>query len=474
MKKFQILLIIYILFLSYIRVFASDVIFDGGTGKKEDPYLISNPIQFDAIRYHLSSYFKLTNDIDFTFDTQNEKGIFYHKGKGWIPIGGDFNSFIGHLDGGGHQIIGLSIKRPDENFIGLFGEIRSASISNLVLKDVIIEGNSYVGGLVGNVVGSTLDRIVSANGKVMGCGVYVGGLIGANQYGTITNSYNASEVHTESSLAFAASGGLVGLNYNGTIKNGYNIGALINVKYPSNIGGLVGYHFGGSIENTYNTTTNQLVKYAKGTILSSYNVDNGMVLDETKPDDEIGPYSISISYLPISALKDSDVYHWDTNNWIIQEGHLPRIKGLYYKEISFISLDASSIQFKKIGDIKTLHAVINPKDASNQNLLWSSSNEKVVTVEDGTIKMVGYGNATIVVSSQEGVIQATCNISTLIKGDVNEDGKISTTDLSMIRKYLVSSSKEGNIDAMDVNSDGKVTITDLTKIRRYLAGLEVL
>ncbi len=55
-----------------------------------------------------------------------------------------------------------------------------------------------------------------------------------------------------------------------------------------------------------------------------------------------------------------------------------------------------------------------------------------------------------------------------VLGDVNNDGKVNITDLSMLRGYLahkVTSVSQG----ADNNSDGKTNITDLSRLRGYLA-----
>lgn len=58
--------------------------------------------------------------------------------------------------------------------------------------------------------------------------------------------------------------------------------------------------------------------------------------------------------------------------------------------------------------------------------------------------------------------------STIIRGDVNGDGKVSITDISKLREYL--SGGKGTIGAgADVNGDGKISITDLSKLREILA-----
>ena len=66
------------------------------------------------------------------------------------------------------------------------------------------------------------------------------------------------------------------------------------------------------------------------------------------------------------------------------------------------------------------------------------------------------------------------NVEFYIEGDLNSDGKVSTTDIVLMRRYIagLDSSNEKAVLAADINGDGKVSTTDLVKIRRILAGLE--
>ena len=54
-------------------------------------------------------------------------------------------------------------------------------------------------------------------------------------------------------------------------------------------------------------------------------------------------------------------------------------------------------------------------------------------------------------------------------GDANGDGKISITDLSLLKQYLVSG-REDYVQAMDINSDNRITITDLSRLKLILVG----
>ena len=78
-------------------------------------------------------------------------------------------------------------------------------------------------------------------------------------------------------------------------------------------------------------------------------------------------------------------------------------------EIESIIMTNSDITMT-VGDTTTLSYVVNPQNASQKGLTWSSSNESVATVDDGTVKALKDGNATITVMTPKG-IKATCNVT---------------------------------------------------------------
>ncbi|TXI02366.1 MAG: filamentous hemagglutinin N-terminal domain-containing protein [Rhizobium sp.] len=193
---------------------------------------------------YLSASWALASNIDAS-GTANWNG-----GAGFVPIGTDGqgarlngnSGFVGNFDGQGHTISGLTINRSDADYVGLFGNARNASISNIGLTNVSVIGSFNVGGLVGYNDYNSIIINAFTTGAVNGASS-VGGLAGGS-YGTISNSYATTIVSGASSV-----GGLVGSN-NGTITNAYATGA---VSGSSGVGGLVGYDYRGSISNVYAT-----------------------------------------------------------------------------------------------------------------------------------------------------------------------------------------------------------------------------
>ena len=64
-----------------------------------------------------------------------------------------------------------------------------------------------------------------------------------------------------------------------------------------------------------------------------------------------------------------------------------------------------------VGDTETLYAIIEPNNATNQNVTWNSSNTAVATVSGGVVTAVAAGNATITVTTVDGRHQATCSVT---------------------------------------------------------------
>lgn len=143
-----------------------------GSGTENDPYLIFNPIQLNQMRNFLNTeriYFRLMADIDLSDYLEDE-----NPENGWQPIGTSSVPFKGVLDGNGKRISGLIIKSSD-NCVGLFGNVKNATINNLNLKGVI-QGHNYVGGFCGYATNLSSNNC-EFEGDIIG-NSYIGGLAG--------------------------------------------------------------------------------------------------------------------------------------------------------------------------------------------------------------------------------------------------------------------------------------------------------
>jgi hypothetical protein len=239
---------------SDVTLYAVWASFSGGTGTEIDPYQITNWTQLNNVRYFLSSYFILNNDISST--TSDYEGL----GDDWVPIGSSsVSAFSGSFDGNDKTIGNLVIDNPTLDYVGLFGHV-SGDVLDIGLIDVDITGKSFVGGLMGKSNGEQISNSY-VTGDVSGQG-FIGGLVGSiNSNVTISNSYTIVDVTFSGS---SSGGGLVG-GSGGIISNSYSLG---NITGLSNwVGGLVGYQSSGQISNSY----------ATGDVTSSGSLCGGLV-----------------------------------------------------------------------------------------------------------------------------------------------------------------------------------------------------
>ncbi|WP_338088580.1 GLUG motif-containing protein [Marseilla massiliensis] len=195
-------------------------------------------------------------DINITLDTDLDL-----TDMEWTPIGADYNNaYTGIFDGNGKTITGLTVNQEGTNYVGLIGYLGSGGkVQNVTLTDVSVTGYWYVGGVVGandkgtvtactasgSISGSSrVGGVVGYNGGTMtGCTVSgsvsgdssVGGVVGWNG-GTVTACYDTSDVSGYSDV-----GGVAGRNYYGTVTGCTSSGS---VSGSLNVGGVVGYNYG--------------------------------------------------------------------------------------------------------------------------------------------------------------------------------------------------------------------------------------
>ena len=262
-----------------------------GNGEPDDPYIISNIYQLQAIAgvdhtgtaldssdftggsflygtnadEQLTKHYELANDIDASNTTDDiwtnlEPDVptgpvaessevegssdavgsidmdGSSEGHGWTPIAGKSGqSFSGSFSGEGYAINSLtSMLRQDatSKHFGLFG-INNGNITAIGLQNIDMGIEALEGAYTKD---TRIDNIIS--------GSHAGGLVGLNQEdGIISYSYTTGDVNA----SMDAIGGLVGLN-EGEISYSYSTAAVLG---EGDTGGLVGANERGAILSSY-------------------------------------------------------------------------------------------------------------------------------------------------------------------------------------------------------------------------------
>ena len=222
----------------------------------------------------------------------------WNSGAGFKPIGSSSIPFSGVLDGLGHAVNGLRIRRLTES-VGLIAYAKQATVNNVTLRNASMIGDS-VGGLIFSSEHSQVDNsafighvltIVSPAEKDEKISA---GLVGINEGGIVSNSTAAVNILNRGLILASsktAMGGLVGIN-NGLVSNSNTSGSLTsNAPFMdaldvvvdwtvTGMGGLVGKNHGtvagshsaANVFNSFNQSINigGLVGFNDASVMSSY------------------------------------------------------------------------------------------------------------------------------------------------------------------------------------------------------------
>ena len=246
----SLVVLLLVLFVS-ANSFSQTATLPSGSGTSGSPYQIDSLANLYWITQNASSwgsYFVQTANIDASSDAS------WDSDQGFTPIGNSTTNFTGTYDGGGHTITGLYINRNSSYYVGLFGYASEATIKNLGVINVNITGHVGVGGLVGNNTYGSVTNCYST-GTVTGSyyydgsnyGSYVGGLIGGNAYDHVSRCYSTASVNGQIYI-----GGLIGyLDAGSVIENSYSTGG-VSCQY-SHFGGFAGTMVSCTVTDCYST-----------------------------------------------------------------------------------------------------------------------------------------------------------------------------------------------------------------------------
>ncbi|MEG2197624.1 MAG: polysaccharide lyase family 8 super-sandwich domain-containing protein, partial [Cellulosilyticaceae bacterium] len=185
-----------------------------------------------------------------------------------------------------------------------------------------------------------------------------------------------------------------------TVLQSVNVEPSTNYKlsFDANIEGVVGNDFGIQIKQFDNQ--NKEIASVRKTICKTKDTKGWQVLEDviyTEPN----AARIDVVIMAGAAA------HLTAGTMLVDNFNLESI----IVDVEGIVLDKSSI-YDKVGTTHRLIAQVKPSTASNQEVIWTSSDDNVVTVDgDGNLNMLKPGKATITVRTVDGDHTATCEVT---------------------------------------------------------------
>lgn len=122
------------------------------------------------------------------------------------------------------------------------------------------------------------------------------------------------------------------------------------------------------------------------------------------------------------------------------------VKPKYYP-VTGVTLDRTSLEMKE-GEVFSLNATVEPQNATNKNVKWSSSDETIAYVQNGIVTALKEGNVTITAETEDGNRTALCNISIQQEIIVFEDKNVERVCVSYF----------------DINGDGKLSKSEASRV----------
>ncbi len=373
------LTIIYFLSNSFNTITGNAIYFQGN-GSIENPYIITNCTQLQAINQNLTSHYILNNSINMSAQGCEQ----FQQGRGFEPIGNSSSvikyineitdSFQGgSLEGRGHSIYNLFINRTNESYIGLFSHMYESNISNLSIINSRIYGGNFTGCISGYTGSGNLKNISCKGILENNLEGAIGGITGVSMGTTLNKTYFNGSILSKKNNTYM--GGISGItSFGSSIDNSSSEGYLNGLGI---IGGLTGMLALGLTENSFskaNISTNQIAGGIIGIgllsgILNSHYIGNN-IQGETKGgligmvtytviNNSFYNYNLSLlngeKRITLGALYEEQFNEWLTNN-------------KYLNISKYLSKNGEQYLINNVSDLKQLLA-FGQDNSSNFKLM---------------------------------------------------------------------------------------------------------
>ena len=485
-----------------------------GSGTEEDPYQIASAEDLQGL--YTGGYYKIMNDISLTAWINK-----YSPSKGWLPVG--YDGVAVYVDGDGHTITGLWTNSTDQ-YTGLFSKLKDGYIKNLNVEvasgkkvkgggqytGILIayatgfelsncsvkgnaEGTKYVGGIAGYIEGASAGSnlvdltyegsLASSTASAYiggiaghctgglyhvssvvqitatGSNTYIGGLIGSFNNNSKTVSQCTTEVNISSSGTGCYIGGLIGKSSNTVTTGCYSSGTIQVTGDNSMTGGIAGYLSGGGISDNYSTATISGTQRTAGLVGQA---DGGSQINRCYATGNItGIYYGAGIVSNLSGTNTKTTNCVALNNQLTftdQSSWAARVIGGYDNAAG--DPDGSNLA------LATMQVSLNGVPVTKyDDLVEGVAKSEAELKQQATYEAMGWDFSDVWTMSADGypVLQWQLEASEpeVAKGDLNDDGKVSITDIVMIIDVIAGTITDANkVAVADVNGDGNVSITD--------------
>lgn len=125
-------------------------------------------------------------------------------------------------------------------------------------------------------------------------------------------------------------------------------------------------------------------------------------------DKVVTPSSVSSPDMSTSGTKEVTVTYIENN--ISKSAIYQIVVNEPVVHVTSVSLNKETLELKE-GEQSTLVATVLPENAANKGVSWSSSDSTIASVSDGVVTAVKEGTATITVTTIDGGLTATCEVT---------------------------------------------------------------
>ena len=172
-------------------------------------------------------------------------------------------------------------------------------------------------------------------------------------------------------------------------------------------------------------------------------------------------------YIFLGWYLDGEKYDFDnkvTSNIVLEA----RWESAKTAKVTGVSLDQTSVTILP-GDSVLLVATVEPSDAKDSNVIWTSSNDKIATVDsNGNVKAISLGTVVITAITTDGNYKAACSVTV-------SENVVNVTDISFSKSILELSTNDvvsltATITPVNATNKGIIWASSNDKVVKVLNG----